>query len=73
MLKELKPAFLMMCVMTVLTGLLYPAVITGSYNFTHAAQSKNAENVVLITGSRELTDRFLKNFTAHKEQSKNWP
>jgi phosphatidylserine/phosphatidylglycerophosphate/cardiolipin synthase-like enzyme len=48
-------------------------VITGSYNFTHAAQSKNAENVVLITGSRELADRFLKNFAAHKEQSKNWP
>ena len=29
MLKELKPAFLMMLVMTVLTGLVYPAVITG--------------------------------------------
>ena len=29
MLKELKPAFLMMVVMTVLTGLIYPAVITG--------------------------------------------
>jgi potassium-transporting ATPase KdpC subunit len=29
MLKELKPAFLMMVVMTVLTGLVYPAVITG--------------------------------------------
>ncbi len=29
MLKELKPAFLMMVVMTVLTGFIYPAVITG--------------------------------------------
>src|SRR6476646_2035300 len=29
MLRELKPALLMMIVMTVLTGLLYPAVITG--------------------------------------------
>ena len=28
MFKELKPAFMMMLVMTVLTGLLYPAVIT---------------------------------------------
>ena len=28
--KELKPAFLMMVVMTVLTGLMYPAVMTGS-------------------------------------------
>jgi K+-transporting ATPase ATPase C chain len=28
MLKELKPAFLMMVVMTVVTGLLYPAVVT---------------------------------------------
>ena len=29
MLKELKPAFLMMLVMTVVTGLIYPAIITG--------------------------------------------
>ena len=29
MLKELKPGFMMMLVMTVLTGLVYPAVITG--------------------------------------------
>ena len=28
MFKELKPGFMMMLVMTVLTGLLYPAVIT---------------------------------------------
>ena len=29
MFKELKPGFMMMVVMTVLTGFVYPAVITG--------------------------------------------
>ena len=28
MFKELKPAFLMMIVMTVLTGLIYPGIVT---------------------------------------------
>ena len=44
-------------------------VITGSYNFTQAAQSKNAENVVIITGDRELAARFVRNFERHRAQS----
>ena len=49
------------------------AVITGSYNFTQAAQSKNAENVVVISGNRAVTDRFLHNFERHRAQSTPWP
>jgi phosphatidylserine/phosphatidylglycerophosphate/cardiolipin synthase-like enzyme len=48
-------------------------VITGSYNFTSAAQSKNAENVVVISGNRRVTDRFVENFEAHRRQSTPWP
>lgn len=48
-------------------------VITGSYNFTQAAQSRNAENVVVISGNRAITDRFVANFELHRSQSTPWP
>ena len=48
-------------------------VITGSYNFTQAAQSKNAENVVVISGNRGVTDRFVGNFEHHRAESAPWP
>lgn len=48
-------------------------VITGSYNFTHAAQSRNAENVVVISGNRAVTGRFVDNFELHRSQSAPWP
>ncbi|HEX6363590.1 MAG TPA: phospholipase D-like domain-containing protein [Albitalea sp.] len=48
------------------------AVITGSYNFTQAAQARNAENVVVITGSREVARRFVANFERQREQSTPW-
>jgi phosphatidylserine/phosphatidylglycerophosphate/cardiolipin synthase-like enzyme len=47
-------------------------VITGSYNFTHAAQSRNAENVVVIGGNRSVTDRFVENFEKHRRESTPW-
>jgi phosphatidylserine/phosphatidylglycerophosphate/cardiolipin synthase-like enzyme len=49
------------------------AVITGSYNFTQAAQSKNAENVVVLSGNRRITDRFADNFEYHRSQSTPLP
>ena len=48
-------------------------VITGSYNFTQAAQSKNAENVVVISRNRGVTDRFVSNFEYHRGESTPWP
>jgi phosphatidylserine/phosphatidylglycerophosphate/cardiolipin synthase-like enzyme len=46
-----------------------PMLITGSYNFTHAAQYKNAENVLLIKGNAALTDLYRKNWQQHYEHS----
>jgi len=48
-------------------------VVTGSYNFTAAAQSKNAENVVVISGNSAVTGRFVDNFERHRQQSTPWP
>ena len=48
-------------------------VVTGSYNFTQAAQSKNAENVVVLSANRAVTDRFVENFDTHRRQSTPWP
>lgn len=44
-------------------------LITGSFNFTHAAQYKNAENVLLIRGNPALTNLYLKNWRHHYEHS----
>ena len=48
-------------------------VITGSYNFTQAAQLKNAENAVVISANRAVTDRFVRNFEQHRDESSPWP
>jgi phosphatidylserine/phosphatidylglycerophosphate/cardiolipin synthase-like enzyme len=49
------------------------AVITGSYNYTRAANAKNAENIVVISGSPGLARRFVDNFDYHRAQAKPWP
>lgn len=48
------------------------AVVTGSYNFTPSAQSRNAENVVVLTGSRAVAQRFVANFEQQRAQSTPW-
>jgi phosphatidylserine/phosphatidylglycerophosphate/cardiolipin synthase-like enzyme len=47
-------------------------VVTGSYNFTRAAQDRNAENVVVIRGNRAIADRFVANFRARRGESRPW-
>lgn len=42
-----------------------PVVITGSYNFTKAAQYKNAENVLVIRGNRALAEAYQANWQHH--------
>lgn len=37
-------------------------VVTGSFNFTKAAEQNNAENVLVIRGNKELADLYLKNW-----------
>jgi phosphatidylserine/phosphatidylglycerophosphate/cardiolipin synthase-like enzyme len=43
-------------------------VITGSFNFTKAAEEKNAENLLIIK-SKELAKSYIENWTKHKDHS----
>jgi len=43
-------------------------VITGSFNFTKAAEEKNAENILIIE-SPSLATEYLKNWNAHAKHS----
>jgi phosphatidylserine/phosphatidylglycerophosphate/cardiolipin synthase-like enzyme len=43
-------------------------VITGSFNFTKAAEERNAENLLIIR-SRELSTRYLENWLHHRDHS----
>ena len=43
-------------------------VITGSFNFTKAAQYKNAENVLMINNA-DLAKKYIDNWNNRKEQS----
>ena len=47
-------------------------VITGSYNFTKAAEEKNAENVLIIKGEADVLDRYRANFKAHRGHSSKY-
>ena len=47
-------------------------VITGSFNFTKAAEEKNAENLVIIK-SKELARIYADNYGKHKEHSELQP
>jgi phosphatidylserine/phosphatidylglycerophosphate/cardiolipin synthase-like enzyme len=44
-------------------------LITGSFNFTKAAEEKNAENLLVIKGNQKLVDLYLRNFEDHKGHS----
>lgn len=44
-------------------------LITGSFNFTKAAEEKNAENLLVIKGNRPLVERYIRNFEEHREHS----
>jgi len=43
-------------------------VITGSFNFTKAAEEKNAENLLVISDA-QLAAQYLKNWRTHAEHS----
>ena len=44
-------------------------LITGSFNFTKAAEEKNAENLLVIKGDDALVKKYLANFKEHLEHS----
>ena len=56
-------------VMVIDAGMPSAVIITGSFNFTRAAQHKNAENVIFISGNESLTQAYVKNWQRHLEHS----
>ena len=40
-------------------------VITGSFNFTMAAENKNAENLLILDDLPDLTRAYRENFQSH--------
>ncbi len=46
-------------------------VITGSFNFTKAAEERNAENLLIIS-SKELAKPYLENWQMHREHAEKY-
>ena len=47
----------------------HPTVITGSYNFTHAAQFTNAENLLILRDNAAIASAYRNNWQRHREHS----
>lgn len=52
-------------VMIIDAGTPAALVVTGSFNFTRAAQHKNAENTVFISGNDALVQAYVENWQRH--------
>lgn len=52
-------------VMVMDAGTADAAVITGSYNWTYAAQYKNAENVLILRNSPDIANAYAANWRRH--------
>ncbi|MGH8729678.1 MAG: phospholipase D family protein [Burkholderiales bacterium] len=48
------------------------AVVTGSYNFTHAAQFKNAENLLVLKSNPQVCEAYDKNWKRHRAHSRTY-
>ena len=46
-----------------------PVVITGSYNWTVAAQRRNAENVLIISGAADLARSYKANWERQRAEA----
>jgi len=55
--------------MVIDAGTLDAVVITGSYNFTHAAQFRNAENLLVMRGNPALAEAYAANWRRHRSHS----
>ena len=49
-----------------------PAVVTGSYNWTYAAQYRNAENLLVLRGNPALASAYLQNWERHAASATPW-
>ena len=45
------------------------AVVTGSFNFTYAAQHRNAENALILRGNPPLCEAYFNNWRRHQVHS----
>lgn len=52
-------------VMVIDAGAADAAVITGSYNWTYAAQSRNAENVLILRHNPDIANAYAANWRRH--------
>ena len=52
------------------TGQADCAVITGSFNFSYAAQHRNAENALILRGNPPLCDAYFNNWRRHQLHSR---
>lgn len=48
----------------------HPAVLTGSYNWTYAAQHRNAENLLILRDHPELARAYFDNWQRHAAAAK---
>lgn len=44
-------------------------LLTGSYNFSRAAESRNAENLITIRNERKVVEGFVENWKEHQSHS----
>lgn len=51
-------------------GLSSAALVTGSFNFTNAAQYRNAENLLLMRGNEKLVELYSDNWNMHLAHAK---
>jgi phosphatidylserine/phosphatidylglycerophosphate/cardiolipin synthase-like enzyme len=56
-------------VMVIDSGQPGATLITGSFNFTHAAQYRNAENLLILRGNPVLTEAYAANWRRHRAHS----
>ncbi len=56
-------------VMVIDAGTEAAAVITGSYNWTYAAQFKNAENVMILRRNPDIANAYAANWRRHNADS----
>ena len=52
--------------MVIDAGQAFPVVITGSYNWTVAAQRRNSENVLILSGAADLARAYKVNWERHR-------
>lgn len=56
-------------IMVLDAGTPQATLITGSFNFTHAAQYRNAENLLVLRGNQALADAYAANWRRHRIHS----